>query len=412
MSEMSELYSLDVFEFVLKELKWKSFAGVNPKMKIWLPSDDSKIVQGEVKDDIAVFVPTDNEASDFAPLMYRAVRQLMTFSSENIDDELKLAKLRLSESLDRFQLHLESDRTLKMKDSEAWKGIVDWEQGVDLINGARQILAAGAKTTRSYSRHFANANTTIATNYLESCYMGQTEVGSYVISALIPAEKNIQMSKNRSKKAQSEVKSREITKTMIASLGASQEVLNEFVRKEDVEIFEWGMSQGVSAEILRGISQIIGQSETEVSVSFAPFVEDNFKEKFFNISFTPDLKPAALKGEKILASSPSPMPLHIMGEVVELRRKSNAPNSARIRIQSVYEGKNRSFSMELDEEEYELAIKAHSANVMLSVRGMADRGLFTMVDSVSVTDNRVRGKIHQSEEIGSGKRQPDLFDEF
>lgn len=199
---------------------------------------------------------------------------------------------------------------------------------------------------------------------------------------------------------------------MIASLGASQEVLNEFVRKEDVEIFEWGMSQGVSAEILRGISQIIGQSETEVSVSFAPFVEDNFKEKFFNISFTPDLKPAALKGEKILASSPSPMPLHIMGEVVELRRKSNAPNSARIRIQSVYEGKNRSFSMELDEEEYELAIKAHSANVMLSVRGMADRGLFTMVDSVSVTDNRVRGKIHQSEEIGSGKRQPDLFDEF
>ena len=107
MSEMSELYSLDVFEFVLKELKWKSFAGVNPKMKIWLPSDDSKIVQGEVKDDIAVFVPTDNEASDFAPLMYRAVTQLTTFSSENIDEELKLAKLRLSESRVRFQLDLE-----------------------------------------------------------------------------------------------------------------------------------------------------------------------------------------------------------------------------------------------------------------------------------------------------------------
>ncbi len=101
-----------------------------------------------------------------------------------------------------------------------------------------------------------------------------------------------------------------------------------------------------------------------------------------------------------------------MGEVVELRRKANAPNSARIRVQGVYEGKNRSFSMELDEEKYELAIKAHSDNVMLSVLGIADRGLFTSVDSVSVTDNRVRGNTHQSEEIGSEKRQQSLFDEF
>lgn len=375
---MKKHYSLDTVEMTLRKLKWTTIQGMNPQLEIWVPSEDAEVAVENSSDDAAVFVPIDTAAPDFNKQLTRAIYQLTEFSSGNVFEELDLADLRISKQLDEFQLHVEGP--------EVKEGVVGWQQGVDLINGAKQILIAGAKSTRDYRRHFANAESTIAKSFIESCYMGQTQVGSYVVSALIPSAKEIETTKSKARKISTSVKGRDVTQTLISALQASHAVLEDYKKTQDSEVFEWGMTQGVSVEILRGIQNIIGEGETEVSVDFSPLDSPVEEPLTRVVNFTPDLKKAALSGEKILSKAPQPKRIRVTGEVTSLARRYDDPNSARIKMRGLIGNKNRTFTAKLKDKDYQKALEAHDHQLMLMVVGKADGGVFIDVEKVIVTN--------------------------
>lgn len=390
---MIEHYSLDGLELALREMNWIPHDSANPCMTLWLPTESSRLVAAVDKGEAALFIPVNPQAPDFNRLIHRAIQQLVSLSAENIEEELQMAELRVNKKLDKLQLRVEG---------ESYPGILPWQRGADSIDGMKKILAASAKTTQDYKRYFANSGHIIANNYLENCYMGQTEVGSYIISAYIPTEKNIRVSNSKDNKAHSVITGRDITGTMTAALDASKEVLSNYLETKDEEVFEWGVSQGVSADILIGIKGIIGSSETEIRIEYVPLTKEESGEKSYAIAFAPDLKDAAEKGHEVLSKTSQSKGIRIVGEVIQLKRKYEEPNSARIKLRSIYDRKLRSFSIRLQEEDYHKAIEAHDKNVMLMVEGEATKGVFTSIKSVSLTATPVSGE--SVDDVGESKQ--------
>lgn len=394
---MIENYSLEGLELALREMNWMPHVSANPYMTLWLPTESSRLVMTVDEDEAAVFIPVNPQAPDFNRLIHRAIQQLASLSAEDIREELQMAELRVNKKLDKMQLRVEE---------ESYPGILPWQRGVDSIDGIRKILIASAKTTQENKRHFANFGHTIASNYLESCYMGQTEIGSYIISAYIPTEKNIKVSENRNNKEHSVVTGRDITGTMTTALDASKEALSDYLETKDEEVFEWAVSQGVSADILGGIKRIIGNSETEIRIEYVSLTKEESGERSYVIDFTPDLKVAAEKGHEVLSKTSKSENIRIAGEVIGLKRKYELPNSARIKLRCIYKSKTRSFSIRLQEEDYHKAIEAHDKNVMLVVEGKAEKGVFTDIKSVLLTTTPVSS---ESTDGVSGGKQLDLM---
>ncbi|QBZ28593.1 hypothetical protein E4653_00015 [Corynebacterium diphtheriae subsp. lausannense] len=65
-----------------------------------------------------------------------------------------------------------------------------------------------------------------------------------------------------------ETTGREITKSMVAALQGTREVLDEYLESPKNEVFEFGISNGVSYEMLEGVEQIVGTKESEISFEF------------------------------------------------------------------------------------------------------------------------------------------------
>ena len=306
-----------------------------------------------------------------------------------------MATRRLNSHLDEFEVK---------SDTPGGEGIVPWEQGVNLVQGARSIMDAAARTAQVNERHFAQRASTIASNFLEGCYMGQTRAGSYIVTALIPAQEKFSTSASSKAKKNTLPSGRAISETMISSLQAAREVVEEFTKNSDDELFEWGVSQGLSFEMFRGIDEVIGKDETEMVVEFLPLDPNQSRVPSRQyVTFTPDHKPAVKRAREVLSRTPEPIEVFLSGEVTNLSRQHKDPDSARIKLKALFKGKLRTFTVKLSDVDYEKAVDAHKSEMQLGLTGVADHSIITEVKSVYLTNAPVSTEKNQLE------AQPELF---
>lgn len=374
-------FSLDAIELTLSELGWVSQDNDSPKMKLWVPSANANLESRVLSEEVGVFVPQDDAAPDFERLVSRAIAQLSEYSAENVLEELDVSTLRIRHSLDKFVVASEG--------SAVQNGLVDWNIGVDLVGGLSEILSSGAKSAHQNKAWYRGASNVIAKNYLDSCLMGQTEVGSYVVKAFVPANKPLSVSDSVKQKKQSQLIAREVSKSVFASVQATHEVLDEYLKEKRPEVFEIGMTQGVSVEMLEGFGHLINNDETEISVEFVTPEMGNSSGRPFKgaVLLTPAFKEGVETGVATLKKSSSPTRLMISGEVTELKRVWDDPDSARIKMRAASpRGKMRTYTVHLKSDDYESAVLAHTDEKQLSVSGIAELGEFIQVERVKVTN--------------------------
>ena len=119
-----------------------------------------------------VIVPLDRTASDFGMLMEAALEAIMSLTSNTwqraVEPRLGLAA---------------SDAFSFRKETSAPQGLIAWNDGKELIDSARRTLIAGAKAHIEPSRHFLNRFGQFANRYLGQILMGQSAIGSYIVTA-------------------------------------------------------------------------------------------------------------------------------------------------------------------------------------------------------------------------------------
>ena len=194
-----------------------------------------------------ILVPEDLRVPGAAELLSDAWRQLVELSPGLLERILDQDFSGLHDSV-RFR-----------KETAAPRGLILWHEGEQLVRAARETLAAGAKAFSGKRAYFGNSNSGIVQRYLSATYMGQTGIGSYVVTALTPV---LSLGEGLSKEsAASPVQGRDVTLSVATALGAAVEAIDHYQSTKSVAGFREAVSRGLSVELARGLVALAEKAE-------------------------------------------------------------------------------------------------------------------------------------------------------
>lgn len=127
--------------------------------------EKAEIIPGDIavytQEDLEAIIPLDESYSDYTRRVWDVI-QILT-------SQLNQAPHRI---LNDVLLYWADILRIKINDSDSEGGTVDLNHGVDLIGGGRQALAAAARQSRKFQRHYSKLLVEDVDNYLSTCRLG------------------------------------------------------------------------------------------------------------------------------------------------------------------------------------------------------------------------------------------------
>jgi hypothetical protein len=146
---------LEILTALMRHFEWAPRSRTSNLYEVWGPEDD---------EDEEVLVPLDPQRGDFAVLLQRARRSVIS--------QYGIAARRLWDTLE-LQTKALLDATQWKKQTALEAGIIGWEQGEAQYASARAQLIASAKSSREARRYHGNASSHIAKRFIENSFMGR-----------------------------------------------------------------------------------------------------------------------------------------------------------------------------------------------------------------------------------------------
>ncbi|MEU9890082.1 hypothetical protein [Sphaerisporangium sp. NPDC051011] len=333
----------------------------------------------EVRDEderLSVLIPLDPSHDDYTDLLEEAL--------------LTLSKSRLPSAQSVFsRLRTPGDEVHWQKEPHAIPGLISWSQGEALITSAKQILLAAAKAARRPSAYHGQREWRFAREYLEKVFMGQTRIGSYVVTAYTPTgpireveeagrvsqsdpslSGTERLASNLDVVHGSATTGRDVMNKMTASLIASREAIEHFASTGSLSGFDAGVGQGVSYELTRALASLVtGSDGAQVSVYWFPVGRSTpaFGDAW-TMEFLPDDLPALEKASTRLASTEPRRTIVVVGTVTNLSRPKFGLHGT-IVLNVIYGASVSRVRVRLSRADYEQAISAHQNGDLLRVTG-------------------------------------------
>lgn len=323
---------------------------------------------------IKILVPTDPARPDYADLMQEAWL-LLTQLSARVP-----AALATITALSRAP----GDEIKFRKEAVTIQGAVAWPDGEDLIASARNTLVAAAKTSLSRRSYYAQKHGRFAKRYLDSVLMGQTQVGSYVVTAYAPVdeifeERPTPPGDTSGKTRLTGYRGREITETLTQALSAVEEATAHYASTASLSGFEDGVKSGISRDLTQAISGMLKHadassihidwtSDGQQSLALPGAVTTERVTFVFEASALPVLERAGTR----LAAMTSSEFVTVTGWVSVVSRPSRRQAGV-IRLRVVRGSVARTLSLRLSKEQYQLAAAAVTDNALLRVVGRQEK---------------------------------------
>lgn len=264
------------------------------------------------------------------------------------------------------------------RESEAPSGLIPWRQGQALIESARATLAAGAKAYMEPARQYSNRFGTFANRYLDHVLMGQTGVGSYVVTALIPASAAIPLHGKGddvlSPYDPDAAIGREVTAAVAQAVDATVDALAEYRRTASTAAFTANVRAGISFELVDALKKLVtGSDEAEVTIRWSQYNPSTLIDPAPRTEDTYSFRPA---DAAILNTASTELALReevkrvsVQGRVHLLTKKeAGGPGVVGI------DGGNRKYRVRLEsDEDYHRAVRAHDSENLVEVSGELSR---------------------------------------
>lgn len=351
---------LEVLTRTMARLGWHPVGSFRETVEYW-ELDSARRTFGAPDE---IIVPIDPATSDFRSLLTRAERSLDALYGPQLRNIA-----RMIEAMIKFDL----DEVLLRRETPDLSGLIDWAGGNSMIQGARELLIASAKTTSKPRRRFANADTTIAEEFLSACRMGQTQIGSYIVTALTPTHGKFATSRSAKPggKKGPVFEGRDITHTLVRALEASTAAILEAHSGAEPASFESYVPHGVSLELVRALRQVVSnevESSVSVEIRHEDVLLDDARPTIREFAFTPSDSLVLTQAEKYFEESPAPRAAALSGEVILLKNSARGAEH-QIKLRAIVNGAARTTTVTLTPEQYEEALRAHQDQVRLSIRG-------------------------------------------
>jgi hypothetical protein len=328
-----------------------------------------------------IYVKTDNTGREFEILL--PIREELGDYAARMGEVVET----LSEVEGRAQLSVFADLiksgfdVLRFRAIEADDaGTIALEQGVGLYDHARDLMAAAANATVKPRRVYRSRRGAFdqARDYLHQLRLGQTEVGSYVLTVLSPVPPALETEQTALFPELSigeEPFPRLVTRTLDRALRATKAAVSEAAATGKLDPFEGAIEAGVSGNLCEAVARLAEEGNgVDITISWScvrpppgpvsthSFTQDNARVLSEAASTFRDLEPQT--------------DTTIEGFVVGLHREPEKFDG-KAKIRGFVDGEVRTITAEFLHADYQRVLEAHDRKLRVRVDGdLIKRGGF------------------------------------
>jgi hypothetical protein len=297
-----------------------------------------------------------------------------------LNEALTGAELALGERARPFMLQLLAgpmDELLFEQNAQTVYGSIEWRLGEQLHEIARQTCRAAAKSSEQHLPYFGVKGLGAANRFMDKVRMGQTEVGSYVVTALVPLHGQ-DVAEPRALFGREDLGEpgggffRGVTANLMQAAEAAVYAAQEFESTDSVEPFADMVEYGLSADLLDALSKLSesGQ-EAEIRAVWSPLVGEP-EHISTVVEVHPDHLAAFAQAAIRFKEAPPPISVTIRGTVTNLERRF-AGQSGTSTLDVISGISAKRVRVRLSASQYEAAIEAHRIGDVLEVTGEQSR---------------------------------------
>jgi hypothetical protein len=345
-------------------------------------------------DAVEVLLPLDRSLRDFA---IRMGDVLATLESTEERSQLQIFGDLQTASADVIRL--------RVSDDDAADGTLPIEEGVALVSKARDLMVAAAcaavkPRARYHSRRFDKAN-----DYVDGLRLGQTERGSYVISVISRVTPSMTPPAGSIDHPPviDEPFERQAVTTLTRAVSAASIAASDAAVTQDFARFNEVVDDGVSANLCDALVGLVGdpherQRTLELSVSWSrsrPLQSIGGLTPPSRVKLSADVMPVLFEASRWFKEIAPLEDFDLVGQVIGTHRHHEQAGPGRITVEAVVEDRIRNVTIELNEQDYAVALEAHRDRKPVSCTG-------EIVKTVrSLRLNNPRGFALYSKEDGS-----------
>ena len=325
----------------------------NDKAALWTQHQDNEAYE--------ILLPLRHDLEDFSARLNEALNTLSIF--EQRSPAAVLSDLKTATSADVIRVCVQDNRNAST---------IPLDDGVLLIQRARDMLTSAACATVNTRAYFASRKPSEVTNYLQQVSLGQTEPGGYVVKLISPVNPQLYYQSNNQLNllAVEPPYQRRVVQTLMQSLSALQKAAEIASHSSDFTPFQDAVRQGVNANLCEAVIGMSGYQKNrnlEINVlwSYTRTAEKAIPNRVSLSVETMDIIEEA--GRLFRATSPQE-DQQIEGLVISLHREKEKTTGL-VTIMAFVEGRHRKVRVTLDEKDYDKAIQAHKEHIPVSCEG-------------------------------------------
>lgn len=280
--------------------------------------------------------------------------------SNRLDDLVKVISITENKSLTDVVKEIENASSdvisLRVIHDDVANGEIPFFDGILLLNKTKELIVSAARSVvKPQKAKYTGKSPEIVENFLSSLKLGQTEVGSYVLNLIAP----IYFVENQQADHCIVPFSRTVSARLLESVTSLSHAIDRFEKNRDFKEFEKIISNGVNATLCSAIIGLSGNNRNrsvEISVQPSPFSSSEISSTT-KLLITADKMKYIEDAERFFSNDYVISNYALKGFVTKLNRDINSIGGE-ITLTEPSE-KNRKVTVELDEEHYLQAIKAH-----------------------------------------------------
>ena len=300
------------------------------------------------------------------------------------------------------------DELFFTEEAQTIQGSIAWRLGEHLHDTAREAFRAAAKSSEEHLPHFGTRGAGLARQYIDGVRMGQTERGSYIVTALVPIGKQEDPTMQslpgfEDIPAFGDYFYRNITANLMQASEAAVEAAEAFNETTSFEPFVEAVDYGVSSELVQALAKLAkGGHAGEISAQWSPWTREP-ENTPRTVEITPDHVSALTAAAVRFKEPASVTKVTVRGIVTGLDRpRFGQAGVSRLDVLSGTSA--RRLRIRLSRDQYDAAIEAHRAGDVLQVTGEQSRAgnLFWLynVRDIQVVPGQLRLGENPSEERG------------
>jgi hypothetical protein len=151
-------------------------------------------------------------------------------------------------------------------------GTIPLEDGALLARSARGMMLAAACATHERRRAFHTRKPQVAVDYMKGLSLGQTEVGSFVLTVISPVPPTLAQTEMLLEAPPETNFNRRVTETLTTALAAIRTAAETSVARGGLSAFEEAVAQGVSADLCEALALVrecTSVSELDLGIGWA-----------------------------------------------------------------------------------------------------------------------------------------------